>query len=353
MRAATKPCAAVLSLIVAQACAGPVPAEPADAAQSRFPPAETEPMSYPMLQLTNGVLDMRIYTPDREAGFYRGVRFDWSGIIERVEYKGHRFYGPWRSPHQPTGNDFVSGPAGEFAMDAPMGFDEAAPGQSFVKIGVGILRRADEEDYTFAGEYELIKAGEWAVDNGGNWVEFRQELKGDRGWAYRYTKRISLGEAEPTFALVHKLENIGTRTIDIDHYNHNFTLIDGVPFGPDYTVTFPFAAKEPREIKRGLAWFRGTGIEVLKPLGGESLWIRLRGAGGVADNGCTVRNNKTGAAVSFAGNVPIKEFRFWAVETAACPEPFIRLKIAPGKSAEWTWNYVLSVDGSLRKTRRD
>ena len=85
-------------------------------------------MSYPMLQLTNGVLDMRIYTPDREAGFYRGVRFDWSGIIERVEYKGHRFYGPWRSAHQSTGNDFVSGPAGEFAMDAPMGFDEAAPG---------------------------------------------------------------------------------------------------------------------------------------------------------------------------------------------------------------------------------
>lgn len=339
MQAGSTALTAVLPLIVAATWLDPIPAWTRERAQSH---AET--IAYPIVRLTNSVLDMRVYTPDRNIGYYRGVRFDWAGIIERVEYRGHRFYGPWRSPHQPTGNDFVSGPAGEFAMEAPMGYDEAKRGESFVKVGVGLLRRADEKDYEFAGEYELVNAGDWAVETGGDWIEFRQELVGERGWAYRYTKRISLGAGEPTFALVHKLENIGTRTIDINHYNHNFTLIDEVPFGPDYSVTFPFAAGEPREIKEGLAWFRGRGIEVLKPLGDEALWIRLRRAGGVADNACTVRNNRTGAAVAFAGNVPITEFRFWAVETAACPEPFIRLNIAPGKATEWTWEYTLSAD---------
>ena len=66
---------------------------------------------YPMLQLVNGELTMRLYLPDAELGFYRGVRFDWSGIIERVTYKGHRFYAQWKKPHDPEGNDNVSGPA--------------------------------------------------------------------------------------------------------------------------------------------------------------------------------------------------------------------------------------------------
>ena len=108
------------------------------AAETVAAKTDTEPaeeIEYPMRHLSNGVLDMKLYTPDAETGFYRGTRFDWSGIIERVEYEGHRYYGPWRSPHNPTGNDFVSGPAEEFAMADPMGYDEAGPGESF-PVGV-------------------------------------------------------------------------------------------------------------------------------------------------------------------------------------------------------------------------
>ena len=71
---------------------------------------------------------------------------------------------------------------------------------------------------------------------------------GERGWAYNYKKRIELDGAG--FAIGHRLENTGEKTIDINHYNHNFTSIDGVPYGPDYSVIFPFAAKEPKS--RGL-----------------------------------------------------------------------------------------------------
>ena len=300
---------------------------------------------YPMLELSNGTIDMQVYTPDAEQGFYRGIRFDWSGIIAGVQYGDHRFYGPWRSPHQPEGNDFVSGPAEEFAMESPMGYAEAKPGEPFVKVGVGLLERVDKKDYHFFGRYPLVKAGDWTVESGEDWVEFRQELPAPRGWGYRYTKRVQLEKGgRAAFSIYHKLENTGSKTIDINHYNHNFTSIDGTPYGPDYSVTFPFAADEPQPIKDGLAFFRENRIEVTEALGEESLWIRLRGAGAASDNACTVRNDKTGAAVSFRGDAPISEFRFWAVETAACPEPFIALRIEPGQAQEWTWDYTLEAD---------
>ena len=67
----------------------------------------------PQLELANEELSMILYLPDAEKGYYRGTRFDWSGIIARVEYRGHEFYGSWRFPHDPEGHDFVSGPAEE------------------------------------------------------------------------------------------------------------------------------------------------------------------------------------------------------------------------------------------------
>ncbi|MEE3259817.1 MAG: hypothetical protein VX293_11460 [Candidatus Latescibacterota bacterium] len=301
---------------------------------------------FPMLELANDELTMGLYLPDAEKGYYRGTRFDWSGIIERVEYKGHRFYGAWRFPHDPTGHDFVSGPAEEFGMDHPSGFDEVEAGGSFVKVGVGLLQKGEDAEYKFHGAYKIIRAGEWEVEHGENWVEFRQDFVGERGWAYKYKKRIELDGAG--FAIEHRLENTGEKTIDINHYNHNFTSIDGVPYGPDYSVLFPFAAKEPKDIRAdnpGLAWYRGNQIEVEQKLGDQSLWVQVHeGAGPVEYNAGMVRCDKTGAAVSFKGDTPIIKYNFWSVETAACPEPFIGINLAPGQAQEWTNDYVFSAD---------
>jgi hypothetical protein len=31
----------------------------------------------------------------RKTAFTRATRFDWSGVIFSLQYKGHEFYGPW------------------------------------------------------------------------------------------------------------------------------------------------------------------------------------------------------------------------------------------------------------------
>ena len=294
---------------------------------------------YPKTQLNNGELLVSIYLPDAENGYYRGTRFDWSGIIEYVDFKAHRFYAPLHKSHDPYRHDAVSGPAEEFAMFNPMGFDEAKAGETFVKIGVGLLQRDEKKEYLFYRPYKLIHAGKWDIEKGEEWIEFSQTLKGERGWAYDYTKTIRLIPDQPELVIEHRLVNTGNKSIDITHYNHNFTLIDGTPYGPDYTVKFPFSADRPTQI-RDIAWHRANKIEVDRPLLDRALKIvAFEGADPGHYNAALVQNNITGASVEFTGNTPIIRMEFWAVERAASPEPFISIQLEPGQSKDWSIHY--------------
>jgi len=301
---------------------------------------------YPQLQLDNGEIQASIYLPDSVRGYYRGTRFDWSGIIKHIDTANHRYYAPLHANHNPEGHDFVSGPAEEFAMFDPMGFAEAAAGESFVKIGVGLLLKGNDSEYRFDGNYKMIRAGEWEIEQRPDRVGFLQDFVGERGWAYRYRKVIRLLPGLPELAIEHRLENTGEKDMDVNNYNHNFTLIDGVPYGPDYRVEFPFATASPMPIN-DLAWFRANAVEVERPLGENSLWIPLfEGDGPASYNAALIRNLRTGATVEFRGDAPITRMVFWAVERAVCPEPFISLSLAPGQAREWSSWYRFSGNGA-------
>ncbi len=297
---------------------------------------ETE---YPKIELDNGEIRVSVFLPDPVHGYYRGTRFDWSGIIEYVDTIRHRFYAPLHAVHDPQRHDSVSGPAEEFGMFEPMGFDEAGPGESFVKIGVGLLQKGNESEYRFDGNYGILEVGRWDIEHSSDRVEFRQDFVGERGWAYRYLKSIRLVAGTPELVIAHRLENAGARVIDLFNYNHNFTVIDGLPYGPDFRVEFPFATSIPIGINN-LAWFRDDAIEVPAPLGDGSLWIPLYEGTGRADyNGARVEHLPSGAAVEFTGDAPVTRMVFWAIERAACPEPFIRLWLEPGEVREWSSRY--------------
>lgn len=66
-------------------------------------------------------------------------------------------------------------------MFEPMGFDEAGSGDSFVKIGVGLLRKGGDNEYRFNGDYEIIRVGEWDIEHGPNRADFSQDFVGERG----------------------------------------------------------------------------------------------------------------------------------------------------------------------------
>ena len=39
----------------------------------------------PQAEISSGRLHAKLYLPDAQSGYYRGTRFDWSGVIAALE----------------------------------------------------------------------------------------------------------------------------------------------------------------------------------------------------------------------------------------------------------------------------
>jgi hypothetical protein len=299
--------------------------------------------SYPQKVIENGCLRATIFLPDSEKGYYRGARFDWSGMVGKVTWNNHTCFADWKTPHDPMDPEGAIGLAEEFRRldsDAtcPPGFREAKPGEAFVKIGVGLLEKTKNPEYNFMTPYRIIKPGNWKVSSGKNWIEFTQVLSTTKGWGYTYTKRVSLASEKPVLTISHVLKNIGTRTIETDHYCHNFFNLDNTPIGPAYTVTFPFPLKSPVD-KPGK--IRGNQIvfDDIIPLN-HGVCGEFTDFPKTADNNrARIENHETGAVVEITGSSPPKEMVFYAVQTAICPEPFVAITLLPGQETTWQTEY--------------
>lgn len=203
-----------------------------------FVPSTT---SAPEAAITNGILHARLYLPDASNGFYRGTRFDWSGVIAGLTYKGHSYYGPWFTRTDPKVRDFVydgpdimagpcsaiTGPVEEFSTrGAALGFENAKPGGIFVKIGVGALRKPDNEKYSAYRLYEIVDHGKWTVQVKADSATFTQELRDPAsGYGYIYRKTVKLINGEPEMAIEHTLQNVGSKPIESSVYDHNFLVL--------------------------------------------------------------------------------------------------------------------------------
>src|SRR4051794_34267856 len=284
-------------------------------------PAPQRPEDTPHVTLSRGGLTVTVLLPDARSGYYRATRFDWSGLVARVNLGGHTFYAPWKRTHDPHNFEDALGTAEEFGTagpddrSGPLGFVEAKPGGRFVKIGVGVLQKPDAQPYQFSRAYPVVRFGTWTVRHGQDWIEFTQELAED-GWGYRYAKRLALTGSG--FTLSRRLQNTGARRLVTDHYGHNFTLIDDDPIGPDYRVRFPFSVTA-KESLNGFAETSGKQIEFRKALQhgatdtGDQIDTPLTGFGASAgDDEFTVENSRTGAAIRVRGDRPLFGFHFYA-----------------------------------------
>lgn len=295
---------------------------------------------FPQAEISNGSIRAKLYLPDEERGYYRGARFDWSGVIASLEYQGHSFFGQWFEHYDPKLHDAITGPVEEFrSAVGPLGYNQAKPGGTFVKIGVGVLRKPNDSEYSFAYPYEIVKAGKWTVQRGRDRVTFTQKLTDDLGYDYVYRKTVRLAKDKPELILEHSLKNTGRRTIETSVYDHDFFVIDRQPTGPDFVVKFPFTPKANEDLK--FAAIRGKDLVYTQELKkGETAGAYLEGYGKEAgDNDIRVENRKTGAGVHEAGNRPVSKFYFWSIRTTVCPEAYIDIKVDPGRESTWRITY--------------
>ena len=289
----------------------------------------------PQTTLSNGLITTTLYLPDTAQGYYRGTRFDWSGAFKRLDYKGHSYIEQWFENYDPKMHDAINGPAEEFT---PLGFAEAKPGDMFVKIGVGVLRRADDKAYSFANGYDIVDYGKRSMKTRKDQLEFTHELTGPDGYAYRYTKVVKLTKGKPELVLEHRLKNTGQKAIETSVYDHNFWIIDHQPTGPTVTIRFPFAVTGEGKGFGSTILARGDSLTYTRDLAKrEQVYSAgLQGFGPTAsDYNIRIENGKTGAGVRATADQPLEKLVFWACATTSCPEPYLRLKAAPGEEVTW------------------
>lgn len=300
---------------------------------------------FPEATITNGIITAKLYLPDGARGYYRGTRFDWSGQIASLQYKGHEYFGKWFERYDPKGHDAIMGPVEEFvAGESSVGYDDASAGSKFVRIGVGAVRKPEEKGYQRFHTYEIVDGGKWSVKPGRDRVQFVHDLADAGGYAYRYTKVVRLEKDRPEMAIDHVLENRGTKPIRTSQYNHNFFMLDGQPTGPATTVEFPFTLEPVAPVRGDAARVEGGRIVYVRELkAGESFFGEFRGTGPSANlYEFRVGNTKTGTAVRVTGDRPLSKLVFWSIPATFCPEPYIDLDIAAGKEARWTYRYEFS-----------
>jgi hypothetical protein len=297
---------------------------------------------FPQAELSSSTVKATLHLPDPQSGYYRGTRFDWSGAIASLQWNGHEYFGQWFEKYDPKIHDAIMGPVEEFLTvpDTGLGYVEAKPGETFVRIGVGTVRKPQNAaEYKRFETYDIVDPGKWTVKkHGRDSIEFVHELADAAGYAYVYRKIVSVGK--DTLTLEHHLKNTGKKSIPTSVYNHNFFTLDRQSTGPDIVVKFPFDVKAQRPLN-GLAEARGKDIAFLKNFEkGQTVFTEVEGFGPTAkDYDFRIENRKTGAGVHITGDKPLMKVYFWSALLTVCPEPYIDVSVEPGKESSWKINY--------------
>lgn len=307
----------------------------------------------PIAEITNGTIRAMVYLPDPVNGFYQGTRFDWSGVVRSIQANGHLYYGPWFTKRSATVRDFIydredivagpcsstMGPADEFR---PLGYEAAQPGGTFVKIGVGVLRRTDEKAYDAFKLYPVADHGKWSVKRRDDSIEILHILSDESsGYRYEYRKTLRLVKGKSEMKLAHSLKNMGKDAIETQVYNHNFLVIDGKGPQAGTTVMLPFAVSTGRAPNPDLAVIEGNKVVYKKTLAGEDVVsFPITGFGDTAsDHEIRIENSALKAGMSIRGDKPLRSVNLWSIRSNVSVEPFVDVSVAPGKEFRWTSSY--------------
>jgi hypothetical protein len=327
------------------------------AAKSSSPCADVPHGDHPKALLSNGKLAALVFLPDAKKGYYRSTRFDWSGVVGCVSLNGHTFFGEWFAQYDPLKNDSITGPVEEFRSDdgqighngpkgelfvrpGAIGYNEAKPGELFLKLGVGVLRKVDDSPYQFGGAYPIVDTGKWTVTVKPRAVIFRQVLHGPQGYAYVYEKKLTLDKNDSVMTLEHSLKNTGQKAIDTNVYDHDFFMLDGKPTGPGMVVHFAFEPKaedplgDAAKIERKDLVY----VDTLAPRKGVSGYLTGY-SDKASDYAFTVEDRNSKMGVEQTSDSPLARLYFWSTRTTICPEGYIHLSVPPGKTSHWKIRY--------------
>ena len=317
----------------------------------------------PKARISNGILDATILLPDAQRGFYKGTRFDWSGLVASLKRGRQEYYGLWFDRIAPDVRDFVFdgetvtagpntalvGPAEAFDVQDPPGWQGAADGAGFLKIGVGVLRKpADGAAYSPFRSYDIINGGRWTIHPARDHIEFRQTLTDPAtGFGYVYRKIVRLVPGKPEMRIEHRLTNTGTRSLSTQMFNHNFLTLGHGPAADGFRVAMPFAIGTTRQPDATAARIDGNAIVYRRPLKpAEVVALPITGYGAQAVSYDFRLMDAHGTGVTIKGDRPLSRLQLWSIRPVVAIEPYVSLVIDRGQTVRWSFAYHYSAAGA-------
>jgi hypothetical protein len=281
---------------------------------------------------------------------YRGSRFDWTAFITQISLDGkHSFCVP--ESLQPGLGSGGWGLCNEFGIDQPIGYDEAAPGQPFPKLGIGLLARPDAAPYNFGRPHVIAQPFPIHVDATPQQVRFTVEPVDCRGYAGRLTKTVSVKGNE--LRTDYRLDNTGTRPLQTVEYCHNFVAVDRQPVGPVYELRLPvlvetespaqvFANVDEETVRRIMGVLDIAGDRITwreKPQ--TSFYCRIASYTRTDQPQWELVHQPSGAGLrEFDDFMPVR-IALWGTDHVISPEIFVGVDVQPGQTQAWSrrWEF--------------
>ncbi|MDB4181634.1 hypothetical protein N9737_02795 [Polaribacter sp.] len=266
-------------------------------------------------------------------------RFDWTGKITALQYKGLFITGSENHQGDPE-NILGKGFYNEFGIETPLGFTETPIGGWFHKIGVGLLKK--EEAVYQPGKKYQIKPATFKVTQGAHRIFIRCTSESINGYSYVLEKNIVL--LENGFRIDYKLQNTGTKKIITDEYVHNFMAIDKDPIGNNYCLQFPFQLKPAQFIEtvnpEKKVLLGATKITFKEAINETFFFSNLSGAK-TATAQWELENRKNKLRIRETGNFETNKVNLWGTKQVISPELFFTIDLATNTSVAWSRKFEI------------
>jgi len=146
------------------------------------------------------------------------------------------------------------------------------------------------------------------------------------------------------------LKNTGSQPIQTSVYNHNFLVLDGLPPGPDYSITVPFEIKTTRPPNPEFAEVQGKQIAYKKVLVNQDrVAIPIEGfSSEPKDYDIRIENRKAEVGMRITCDRQLARASLWSIRSVLAVEPFLDIAAEPGKEFTWKYTYTYYTLGKAR-----
>tara|TARA_Y100001933_G_scaffold222942_1_gene234136 strand:- start:106056 stop:107072 length:1017 start_codon:yes stop_codon:yes gene_type:complete len=276
--------------------------------------------------LQNAFLDVHLVTPSHPAGGVDAVRFDQTARVTNLKYKGIELLDERGMPD-------------EFGLlgIGVLGYEDGD--DTFVKLGVGQLKRNKPQQYHFGTAYPLQALADTRIEFvGPHEIQLVQTFNHVSKYSYVYRKKISIDPQASVLKFDYALENHGQDEMTFDTYNHNFfkmgegAIGSRLHFNPGFIPAYLSTDRLLLD-EQGVSFSR----DLLAP---QTIFLPFLGNEKPFADAAILTDRYAGIKASIKHVPSPLHFTFFADSKAIAPEYFIRLTVKPQDAVTWQRTYT-------------